>query len=415
MFRRRTAVFPLPLTVRYARHLAEALRAETVGGALMLAAAAVALAWANSPWSAAYETLRAVEVGPAALHLRLDLATWAADGLLAIFFFIAGLEVKEELVHGELRNLREAVLPVVAAVAGMVVPALIFLVTSLGVPGAGEGWAIPIATDIAFALAILAVAAPGLPTSLRAFLLTLAVVDDLAAITVVAVVYTSDLHLLPLLGAAAVLALYAWLQHRGVRTPWLYVPLAVVAWGLVHATGVHATVAGVALGLLTRVVAGSREERTPSERAGHLLRPVSAGIAVPFFALLTAGVSLGGPALGAVFADRVALGVVAGLVAGKFLGVFGGAYLAVRLGFARLGNDLHWRDIAAVSVLAGVGFTVSLLIADLAYGGTARAEHVTAAILIASLVASLIATLLLQLRTRTRVTGDQPGNPAESG
>lgn len=409
MPRRRTAIFPAPLPVRYARHLTEALRAETVGGAVMLTVTVVALAWANSPWSETYETLRTVEVGPAGLHLRLDLATWAADGLLAIFFFVAGLEVKEEIVHGELRNPRDAVLPVIAALGGMVGPALVFLATSLGTPGAGEGWAIPMATDIAFALAILAVVAPGVPMSLRAFLLTLAVVDDLGAIAVIAVLYTSELHVLPLLGAAALLGLYAWLQRRRVRGPWLYVPLALTVWGLVHATGVHATVAGVALGLLTRVVTTHSEELSPGERADHLVRPLSAGGAVPVFALLSAGVPLSGSTMAGILADPVALGVIFGLVVGKFLGVFGGAVLAVRLGFARLAGDLRWSDIAAVAFLTGVGFTVSLLIGELAYGGTARSEHVTAAILFASLAASLIAALLFQLRTRARVTGDQSG------
>ncbi|MQA83083.1 MAG: Na+/H+ antiporter NhaA [Streptosporangiales bacterium] len=406
---RRAAVFPASLPARYVRHLTEALRTETVGGVVMLAATVVALIWANSPWSRTYEALRTAEVGPASLHLNLEAATWAADGLLAIFFFVAGLEVKEEIAHGELRHPRDAVLPIVAAVGGMVVPALVFVAASVGTPGAAEGWAIPIATDIAFALAVLAVAAPAMPTSLRAFLLTLAVVDDLGAITIIAVFYTDELHLFPLLGAAALLGVYAWLQRRRVRAPWAYVPLALVVWTLVHESGVHATVAGVALGLLTRVVPAPGEDESPAERADHLLRPVSAGFAVPVFALLSAGVTLSTPALAGVFADRVTLGIILGLVVGKFLGVFGGTFLAVRLGFARLGSGLRWGDLAAIAFLTGVGFTVSLLIGELAYGGAARSERATAAILIASLTASLIAAVLLHLRARRRVAGEGAG------
>lgn len=409
VIRRYVADFPARAPARYARHLTEALRTETVGGTVMLGATVIAVAWANSPWAASYRALRALEFGPEQLYLHLDLAAWAADGLLAIFFFIIGLEVKEEFVHGELRHIRRAVLPIVAALGGMVVPALVYLAVSAGVPDASRGWAIPMATDIAFALGILAVTASSMPTALRAFLLTLAVVDDLGAIAVIAVYYTSELRLLPLFGAIALLGGYRWLQLRRVRSPVIYVPVAVVVWGLVHASGIHATVAGVAIALLTRVVSDPGESESPCERADHLVRPISAGIAVPVFAFLAAGVPLTGASLTGVFTDRIALGVFAGLVLGKFLGVFGGAYFSVRFGFARLGRDLHWRDIGAVSLLTGVGFTVALLIGDLAYGGTGRSETVTAAILIASLAVSLIAALLLHLRARGRVTGDQAG------
>ena len=397
------APFPIPHTLRFTRYLLAALRVETVGGGIMLAAAAVALIWANSPWASTYEALRAFSVGPEALHLHLDLATWAADGLLAVFFFVAGLEVKEEVVHGELRQPSKAVLPIVAAVAGMVVPAAVYLGVSAGVPGALGGWAIPTATDIAFALAVLAVTAPAMPPSLRAFLLTLAVVDDLGAITVIAIFYTDELHPLPLVAAVALLAVYAWLQRGRTRFSWLYyVPLALVVWGLVHASGIHATVAGVALGLLTRASTGPGEAESPAERADHLVRPVSAGVAVPLFALLAAGVTLSGPALANMATDRVALGVALGLLLGKFIGVFGGVWVSVRLGFATLSEGLRWRDLAALSILAGVGFTVSLLIAELAYAGTPRAEHVKVAILLGSFIASVVAAILLRVGTRDR-------------
>lgn len=401
--RRPADMWPFRPTVRYARQLAEALRAETVGGVLMLLATVAALVWANVS-NDSYEALRTATFGPEALHLHLTLSQWAQNGLLTIFFFIAGVEVKEEFVHGELSNLRSAALPILASVAGMIVPVLIYLAVSWGAPGAGRGWAIPTATDIAFALAVLAVTASSMPAALRAFLLTSAVVDDLGAITVIAVFFTEHLNLLALLAGAVIIALYGLLQARRVRGLWIYLPLALVAWYLIEISGVHATVAGVALGLMTRVHSDSREESSPGERADHYIRPVSAGFVVPVFAFLSAGVVLGVEGLGTILSDRVVLGVIAGLVVGKFLGVFGGAWLAVRLGLARLSEELHWRDMAAVSILAGIGFTVSLLIGNLAYGDDPeRVNMVTTGVLVASLTASVLATILLRVRVRHRL------------
>ncbi|MGH3389314.1 MAG: Na+/H+ antiporter NhaA [Actinomadura sp.] len=397
------AVFPFRPTVRYSRNLAEALRTETVGGLIMLAATMAALIWADTPWAGSYEALRNAHVGPAALHLDLSLLDWAADGLLAIFFFIAGLELREELTHGELRNRRDAALPIFAAVAGVAVPAAIYLLVSAGEPGALRGWAVPTATDIAFALAVLAVTFSACPTALRAFLLTLAVVDDLIAITIIAILYTDKLDLRSLLAAVALIALYGSLQALDVRAPWIHIPIAVFVWYLVHGSGVHATVAGVTLGLLTspREAAGGR--RTNAEQADHMLRPISAGLCVPIFAFLAAGVALTPSALTGLFTDRVALGVIAALVIGKFVGVLGGAWVATRLGFARLGEELNWRDLAGVATLAGVGFTVSLLIGDLAYAGADRSERVTTAVLGASLIASVSAAVIFRIRGRRRV------------
>jgi NhaA family Na+:H+ antiporter len=386
--------FPIPQTVRRARAVAEALRTEATGGAIMLAAAAIALIWANTPLSGAYEAMRNIVVGPAALHLDLSLEQWASDGLLTVFFLVAGVELKREFVSGELRSPRKAALPIIAAFAGMVVPALLYTVVSWGAPDASRGWAVPMATDIALALAVLAVTASALPTALRAFLLTLAVVDDLGAIAVIAVFYTDHISYVWLGVTIVLLAGFGLLQWRGVRTPWVYVPLGVVIWAAMHASGVHATVAGVAMGLLIR--------SSTADRAEHLLRPVSAGVAVPVFALMSAGVSLAPSALAGVFADRIALGVIVGLVAGKVVGVFGGARLAVALGLARISDDLHWRDIAAVSLLAGVGFTVSLLIGDLAYDGTPHLERVTTAVLIATVIAGVLSAILLRIRVRRR-------------
>ncbi len=238
-----------------AARITAVLRKETVGGALLLGATVVALVWANSPWSAGYAALRDFTVGPESLHLSLSLGDWAADGLLAIFFFVAGLELKREFVAGDLRDPHRAALPVVAAVGGMAVPAVLFVIVNLGgETGALQGWAIPTATDIAFALAVLAVISTHLPVALRTFLLTLAVVDDVLAITIIAIFYTRDLHLVWLGLAVLPLALFGLLVQRRVRSWWLLLPLAAVTWALVHASGVHATVAGVLLALTVPVV-----------------------------------------------------------------------------------------------------------------------------------------------------------------
>lgn len=392
--------------------LQEALRQETVGGALLLGAAVVGMLWANSPWSDAYTTVKQVTVGPAALHLDLTLEQWAADGLLALFFFIAGLELKRELVCGTLRRPAAAALPIVAAVSGMALPAVTFLVVAHGQADALRGWAVPTATDIAFALAVLAVVGSNLPPSLRAFLLTLAIVDDMGAITIIAVFYTEKLSFLPLIAAAVLAAGYAVLQQRRVRTAWVYVPLALTVWTLVHASGVHATVAGVALGLLTRVRPDSDEEHSPAERLEHQLRPLSAGVAVPVFALLSAGVSLKGGSLNGITADVAAVGVVAGLVVGKFVGVFGGTWLTARLTRAELSPGLRWGDIAAVATLSGIGFTVSLLITELAFADQPdRLEHVKLGVLIASVTASLLAAVQLRRRNRFHRLAAPAGPP----
>ncbi len=378
-----------------------ALRQETVGGVLLLLAAVVGLAWANSPWSAAYDTLRTTVVGPQALHLDLALSDWAAEGLLAIFFFIAGLELKREVVVGTLRKPAAAVLPVVAAVCGMVVPALVYLAIARGDGDVARGWAVPAATDIAFALAVLAVVGSNLPPAVRAFLLTLAIVDDLGAIIVIAVVYTGSLSSLPFVGAILGLGLYAGLQHRRVRSRWLYVPLVLTIWALVHASGVHATLAGVVIGLLTRARPDADEEHSPAERLEHRLRPLSAAVAVPLFALLTAGVELTGGSVRALVTDPAALGVVAGLVVGKFVGVLGGTWLVVTFTRAELARGVGWGDIAAVSSLAGIGFTVSLLIAELAFDDDpGRLSNVKAAVLLASVLAALVAGVQLRFRNR---------------
>jgi Na+:H+ antiporter, NhaA family len=398
---------------REALRLADVLRQETVGGALLVVAALIGLVWINSPWADSYESVRTAEFGPAALHLHLSLEAWAADGLLAIFFFVAGLEVKREFVAGDLRDPRRAVLPVVAACGGMAMPALIYVaINAAASDGDTAGWAIPTATDIAFALAILAVVSRHLPDALRTFLLSLAVVDDLIAITIIAIFFTSELDLVWLAAALVPLAAFGVLVQRRVRHWWLLVPLALLTWGLVHASGVHATVAGVLLALTVPVLrseAAGGPEAGPglAEHFEHRLRPLSAAVAVPIFALLAAGVELHGVD-GVVDAmqDPVAIGIVAGLVVGKTVGVLGSSALVARFTHAQLDERIGWWDVLGISILAGVGFTVSLLIGELAFPeGGAREEHVKIGILAGTVVAIVLGSAVLRLRGRRHRDG----------
>jgi NhaA family Na+:H+ antiporter len=383
---------------------AEILRAETTGGIVLLVAAAVALVWANSPVRSSYFTLRDTVIGPHALHLDLSLGGWAADGLLAIFFFVAGLELKREFVAGDLRDPRRAALPVVAAIGGMATPAVVYVLWNLGTEGQLVGWAIPTATDIAFAVAILAVISTHLPSGLRTFLLTLAVVDDLLAITIIAIFYTDHLSPAFLALALAPIAAFGILAQRRIYRAWLLLPLALVAWAFVHASGVHATVAGVLLAFTVPVVRSDGETgRGLAEHLEHLVRPISAGFAVPVFAFFAAGVYVGGASgLADSLTDRIALGIIFGLVVGKTVGIAGSTWLLARFTRAELDDELTWVDVIGMAMLAGVGFTVSLLIGELAFGnGTTADDHAKVGVLVGSLVATTLATVVLRTRNRT--------------
>ncbi len=383
--------------------LLRALRGETIGGILLLAAAALALLWVNSPWGDSYVALSNVVVGPAALGLNLTLAQWSADGLLAVFFFVAGLELKHELTHGTLARPSQAAVPVAAALGGMVVPAVIFviIVSATGEAGDLAGWATPMATDIAFALAVLAVVGRRLPVALRAFLLTLAVVDDLGAITIIAIFYSSKFSLGYFLLAIALLAAYWLLQRRRVRSPWVYVPLVLATWWAMHESGIHATVAGVALALLTRSSVDPGETESPLDRLQWMLLPLSAGICVPLFAFFAAGVDLRATGILEPLSDPVAWGIMAGLIIGKPVGVLATAWVTARFTRATLNPGIGWRDVTAIGALAGIGFTVALLIAELAYSGNEPTlDAAKIAIFAASLVSALVATGLLLARNR---------------
>lgn len=387
------------------------LRKETVGGALLLAATVAALIMANTGLADNYYAFRDVKIGYEPWHLSLSLGTWAADGLLAIFFFLAGLELKREFVAGDLRSVNRAIVPVAAAFGGVIVPAIIYTLINLnGGPEALRGWAIPTATDIAFAVAVLAVIGSKLPAALRIFLLTLAVVDDLIAITIIAFFYTTDILFGPLLLAIVPLVLFAFLTHKfsyffGTRAYalWLILlPIGFVTWALVHESGVHATVAGVLLGFAVPVLRSARgggPDAGPglAETIEHRIRPLSAGFAIPVFAFFSAGVTIGGvDGLYQALTDPVAVGIVVALVVGKPIGVLLATWLVVKTTRARLDPDLAWIDVTGVSVLAGVGFTVSLLISELAFGqGSVHDDHGKVAILVGSLLAALLASTIL--------------------
>ena len=382
---------------------AEILRAESTGGLLVIIAAIIALVWANSPWSDGYASLRETAFGPSGIHLHLTLEQWASDGLLAIFFFVAGLELKREFVAGDLRDPRRAALPVIAAVGGMALPAAIYLLINETVSGgAPGGWAIPIATDIAFAVAVLAVISTHLPSGLRTFLLTLAVVDDLLAIAVIALFYSSSLHLLWLGVALVPLLGFAVLVQRRIRNPALLIPLALATWLCVHASGVHATVAGVLLGFTVPVIRRDRGDGPGmAEYFEHLVRPVSAGLAVPIFAFFAAGVTVGGAAgFKDALRDPVTLGIGAGLVVGKCLGILLATWVVARFTAAQLDEELAWIDVVGMALLGGIGFTVSLLVGELAFGSSAHGEHAKVGVLMGSLIAALLAAALLRARNR---------------
>lgn len=395
--------------------IGEILRKETVGGALLVAAAVIALIWANSPATDSYFALRDFRIGYEPWHLELSLGAWAADGLLAVFFFLVGLELKREFVAGDLRQLNKSVVPVAAAAGGVVIPALIYVMINIFSPETLRGWAIPTATDIAFAVAVLAIIGSHLPSALRIFLLTLAVVDDLIAITIIAVFYSDNIQPMPLLLALIPLGLYTLLAQKYRRffglkvwAAWLILlPLGGVVWALVHASGIHATVAGVLLGFAVPVL---RSQASGGPAAGpglaeifeHRFRPISAGIAVPIFAFFSAGVAVGGwDGLQTSLLDPVALGIIAALVLGKPLGIMGTTWVLTKTSRASLDSSFKWIDVFGISLLAGIGFTVSLLVAELSFGhGTLADDHAKVGILAASLLASLLATVVLRARNR---------------
>ena len=422
------------LTVSLRRFLAT----EVGSGLLLVGATVLALAWANSPWSDAYDRLWAAELGIRVngAELVMDLKHWVDDGLMALFFLVVGLEVTREVAVGELRDRRTVGVPVLAALGGMVLPALIFVAFNAGGPG-GNGWGVAMATDIAFVLGALALVGPRCPDQLRLFLLTVAIVDDIGAILVIAIFYSDDLSVGPLLAAVVLVgALIALRWIRVWRSP-AYVVVGLALWLAVYESGVHATIAGVLIGLLiaTRAPSDSAEldpyaraltEDTtaeharlaglavkstvsPNERVQHALHPWTSYVIVPVFAFANAGIRLDGETLRAAATSRVTIGIIVALVVGKSLGITASTLLALRLRVGVLPGDIQRGQLVGGATLAGIGFTVALFIADLAFTDPALHDEAVVGILAGSVIAATLGTLVF------RLLGDRGGVCAPPG
>ena len=391
----------------------EFLHDEAVAAVALFIGTVAALVWANSSAGDGYASFwhSELHVGP----LHLDLRHWVNDGLMALFFFIVGLEIKREVAVGELSDRRAAALPALAAVAGVVLPALVFVAVVGGGEGAA-GWAIPAATDIAFAVGVLALLGDRVPDGVRILLLGIAIVDDILAIAIIAVVYSGGVSLPWLAAAVGVLAVVALLGRAGVGRIAVYVPLGVAAWFAVHESGVHATIAGVALGLLTP--AHPVNGRKVLELLEDRLHVVTGFVVVPLFALANAGVDFGGGVLDDALGAPLAWGVFLGLVVGKLVGVGGAGIAAVRTGAGVLPDDVERGDLAGIGALAGVGFTVSLFIATLAFDDQALVDQAKVAIFAGSVVSALLGAAILLFRTRGRrgaTESRERGGPSPPG
>jgi Na+:H+ antiporter, NhaA family len=377
---------------------------EAASGIVLLVAVAVALVWANTD-AAGYTSWwhRELTIGPGDLAITESLVHWVNDALMTVFFFVVGLEIKRELVTGELRDRQRAALPAVAALGGMVVPALVFVAINVGGSGL-DGWAIPMATDIAFAVGVLALLGPRVPSSLKLFLLALAIVDDIGAIVVIALFYSRGLDGWWLLGALATTMAVVVMARLRVDHPIAYVVPGIVLWWCLHEAGVEPTLAGVLLGLLTPAV--PRRGVPVLERLEHGLHPVSTFVIVPIFALANAGVVLSGDAIDHALSSRVTIGIVAGLVVGKFVGIFGASALAVRARIGALPQGVGLRHLAGVAVLGGVGFTVSLFITDLAFRGEVI-DDAKIGVLAASAWAAILGMIVLRVLLRGPVAPER--------
>jgi len=424
------------------------IHTEVLGGVALLLAAIVALVWANSPWDGAYfdlfESHLSIDVG--ILQIEEDLHGWINDGLMTFFFFVVGLEIKREMTRGELAGFQKAMLPVTAALGGMIVPALIYIALNAG--GEGErGWGIPMATDIAFALGVLALIGRRIPSQLRVFLLALAIADDIGAITVIAVFYTSDLSVEALVIAGGLLAFIHGMSRAGVRDVSVYLLFGAFAWAAMYESGVHPTIAGVALGLMTPANpfystskfeesmedlfakyrdAHAREDEqaaqhflgqmealtqgteSPLERLQRLLLPMTTCFVVPVFALANAGVVITGDSVSDAVSSEISQGVAFGLLLGKPLGIFLATWLAVRLGIASLPRSMNWWQVLGVGLLGGVGFTVALFVDELAFDNEALIVDGKMGILAGSLISAVIGYVMLVIVTR------KPTGPSEA-
>jgi len=393
-------MFLEPIVAPESGRIVRALRQETTGGLLLIAISVIALVLANSSLAAAYESFTHFKFGPQSLHLNLTVAQWAADFLLAIFFFVVGNELKHEIVKGSLADPREALVPIVAALSGMTLAAAIFLTLNHGDPAA-SAWGIPISTDVAFALAVLALAGRGLPLELRSFLLTVAVVNDLGAISVIAIFYDQGFHLLEFIFAIVSIIIFAILQKRYLTSLWLSIPLALNAWYWMYQSGIHATIAGVALGLSMNVNAKTGQSQSPAERAEHVFRPISAGICVPIFAFASIGIALDGGGISRMLQDHLTQGILFGLIIGQPVGVTLGAYLTTKLTKGTLNPLLSWWDVLVVGMLAAIGFTVALLVSEVSFHGNLQLLGTAKfGIAFTNIVAIAFAIIAVRLRNR---------------
>jgi len=380
------------ISLRARRALTAFLKDEAAGGYVLMAAAALALIVANSPLAEAYFGALHTAIGPMSAH------HWINDGLMAAFFLLVGLEIKREVLDGQLSRPADVILPGAAALGGVALPAVIYLAFNLKHPASVAGWAIPSATDIAFALGVLALMGPRVPTSLKIFLTAIAIMDDLAAIVIIALFYTAQLHLLYLAAAGGVLLVLVALNRLKVLKLWPYLLLGAVLWFLVLKSGIHATLAGVALALTIPLRA---DDHSPLHRLEHALHKPVAFVVTPIFGFANAGLSFAGVGLAALL-DPVPLGVALGLFVGKQVGVFGVAFGLIKLGWARLPRGASFGQLYGVAVLCGIGFTMSLFIGALAFKDPHLIDETKIGVLAGSLASALVGMATLRVAKPAR-------------
>ena len=381
---------PLNTIVSFLRH-------EATAGIMVMAAAVLALIIDNSPLSLLYGALlnSPVSVRVGTFHLDKTLLLFINDGLMAVFFLLIGLEIKREVVSGELATREQALLPVLAAIGGMIVPALIYVAINRGDAAALRGWAIPAATDIAFALGVLALLGRRVPASLKVFLLAFAIIDDLGAIIIIAIFYTADLSVSALMLAAAGIVVLALLNRAGVTRIAPYIITGVVVWVFVLKSGVHATLAGVVVGLAIPIAGGAGEDNSPLHRLEEMLHPWVAFGILPVFAFANAGVSLAGVSF-AHLLQPIPLGIMLGLLIGKPVGIFGAAWVAVRSGVCRMPEGATWGQVLGVAMLGGIGFTMSLFIGMLAFPDPSHAAAIRIGVLGGSVLSAVFGYAVLR-------------------
>ncbi len=391
---------PLKPIVARLTPIADFLKSEKAGGFMLIMAAVFALVWANSDAGDAYQAL--LHWTPLVPGLSLSFDLWVNDALMVVFFLLVGLELKREITRGELASVQRLAAPGIAALGGMVVPALIFVAFNWGDNSALRGWAVPVATDIAFALAVLGVLGDRVPVTLKVFLTALAIIDDLGAILVIALFYAQGLDIVALGLAAVALAVLYGLNRAGVRALWPYLLGGVVLWALVFHSGVHATVAGVLLAFVVPMDAKPGERESPAIRLEHKLGRWVAYLVLPVFGLANAGLRFDTLPEGA-WADPLAIGTALGLLVGKQIGVFGAVMAAAKLGIAKLPEGVTRMQIYGAAILCGIGFTMSLFIGDLAFRGSVRGDEVKLSVFVGSLAAALIGLAVLSLATPKQV------------